>query len=50
MSKILHLMTTFTNRGKKIQRAVKHSPEFDPTTGDDESPSGRIPPGGFLTG
>ncbi|MEY7849183.1 hypothetical protein AB7C87_08290 [Natrarchaeobius sp. A-rgal3] len=49
MSKLLHIVTTYTNTGAKIRRTIEHSPDLgdEPT---DERPSGRIPPGGFLTG
>ncbi|WP_165874857.1 hypothetical protein [Natrarchaeobius oligotrophus] len=50
MSKILHALVAQTNRGAKIRRTIEHSPSFGGDRADDDSPSGRIPPGGFLTG
>lgn len=52
MSKILALMATYTQTGAKIRRTIEHSPDFggDESTDNDDSPSGRIPPGGMLTG
>lgn len=49
MSKIMHQMVTMTKTGAKIRRTIDHSPQFDAEAADD-SPTGRIPPGGFLTG
>ncbi|AEH36125.1 hypothetical protein [Halopiger xanaduensis] len=51
MSKILALMATYTQTGAKIRRTIEHSPDFgDESADNDDSPSGRIPPGGMLTG
>ncbi|WP_162832111.1 MULTISPECIES: hypothetical protein [Natronorubrum] len=51
MSKILATVTAGTRRVAKARRTIEHSPQFG---GDQEtdgySPSGQIPPGGFLTG
>ncbi|GAB3666787.1 hypothetical protein [Halopiger thermotolerans] len=51
MSKILALMATYTQTGAKIRRTIAHSPDLgDGDAANDDSPSGRIPPGGMLTG
>ncbi|SEH17515.1 hypothetical protein SAMN04487967_3224 [Natronorubrum sediminis] len=51
MSKILATLTAGTQRLAKARRTIEHSPEFgaDDETNED-SPTGQIPPGGFLTG
>ncbi|ELY55105.1 hypothetical protein [Natronolimnohabitans innermongolicus] len=52
MSKLLATVTAGTQRLAKARRTIRHSPQFgdDQSSDDDESPAGRIPPGGFLTG
>ncbi|NGM68651.1 hypothetical protein G6M89_06445 [Natronolimnobius sp. AArcel1] len=51
MSKILAILAAYTKTGAKIRRTIEHSPQFGETDNtDDESPTGRIPPGGMLTG
>ncbi|WP_176393243.1 hypothetical protein [Natronolimnobius baerhuensis] len=50
MSKILAILAAYTKTGAKVRRTIEHSPQFGETDHDDASPSGRIPPGGMLTG
>ncbi|MFC6719637.1 hypothetical protein ACFQGT_13390 [Natrialbaceae archaeon GCM10025810] len=51
MSKMMTVLTVANRRFEKTRRTIAHSPDFgDDRTADEDSPSGRIPPGGFLTG
>ncbi|WP_436346221.1 hypothetical protein [Natronorubrum sp. FCH18a] len=51
MSKILATVTAGTRRMAKARRTIAHSPQLgENQQTDDDSPSGQIPPGGFLTG
>jgi len=51
MSKILATVTAGTARLAKTRRTIAHSPGFgDGQEANQDSPSGQIPPGGFLTG
>ncbi|WP_195892531.1 hypothetical protein [Halopiger goleimassiliensis] len=50
MSKLSHQLTTVTETGRKVKRTIDHSPEFGEDSTEGDSPTGRIPPGGFLTG
>ncbi|WP_165875261.1 hypothetical protein [Natrarchaeobius chitinivorans] len=49
MSKLLHAIAIGTTTGEKIRRTIEHSPDLGDGQADDR-PSGRIPPGGYLTG
>lgn len=50
MSKILSTLAMQTKTGAKIRRTIEHSPQLGDDANDADSPSGRIPPGGMLTG
>jgi len=49
MSKISHCRANVTKAGQNVQRAIEHSPELGDARADG-SPSGQLPPGGFMTG
>jgi len=49
MSKILHYRATITKTSQNVQRAIEYSPELGDARADG-SPSGQLPPGGFMTG
>ena len=50
MSKLFHQLAIVTETGRSVKRTIDHSPELGDDSSEDDPPSGRIPPGGFLTG
>ncbi|WIV66511.1 hypothetical protein [Natrialbaceae archaeon AArc-T1-2] len=52
MSNIPSILVTCTRIGTKARRTIAHSPDFPDPDADssEDSPAGRVPPGGYLTG